>query len=175
MGIKNKQNGFTIVELLIVIVVIGILAAIVIVAFNGIQDRAVATTVKSDLTNVHKKLLAYKAQSDTNTYPVNGTQLLAVDISLSKNSYMTPTTRNNVYYCASSDGSTYAFGVASSKDKGYIMTDGAITEPGTSASVYGSHTCTAAGWATQPTGSQAPQSGWLSSSTPPRWADWVKG
>lgn len=35
-----KQTGFTIVELLIVIVVIGILAAIVIVAYNGIQTRA---------------------------------------------------------------------------------------------------------------------------------------
>jgi prepilin-type N-terminal cleavage/methylation domain-containing protein len=34
---KQKQRGFTIVELLIVIVVIGILAAITIVAYNGIQ------------------------------------------------------------------------------------------------------------------------------------------
>jgi prepilin-type N-terminal cleavage/methylation domain-containing protein len=37
---KEKQTGFTIVELLIVIVVIGILAAITIVAYNGIQERA---------------------------------------------------------------------------------------------------------------------------------------
>ena len=36
----KRNHGFTIVELLIVIVVIGILAAIVIVAYNGIQDRA---------------------------------------------------------------------------------------------------------------------------------------
>lgn len=36
----RKQTGFTIVELLIVIVVIGILAAITIVAYNGIQERA---------------------------------------------------------------------------------------------------------------------------------------
>ena len=39
MRTSNKP-GFTIVELLIVIVVIGILAAITIMAFNGIQDRA---------------------------------------------------------------------------------------------------------------------------------------
>jgi prepilin-type N-terminal cleavage/methylation domain-containing protein len=38
--VGKKQTGFTIVELLIVIVVIGILAAITIVAYNGIQDRA---------------------------------------------------------------------------------------------------------------------------------------
>jgi prepilin-type N-terminal cleavage/methylation domain-containing protein len=38
--VGKKQAGFTIVELLIVIVVIGILAAITIVAYNGIQDRA---------------------------------------------------------------------------------------------------------------------------------------
>lgn len=47
---KNKTSpAFTIVELLIVIVIIGILAAITIVAYNGIQDRAKTTTVKEDL------------------------------------------------------------------------------------------------------------------------------
>jgi prepilin-type N-terminal cleavage/methylation domain-containing protein len=41
MWVQNKQqSGFTIVELLIVIVVIAILAAITVVAYNGIQDRA---------------------------------------------------------------------------------------------------------------------------------------
>jgi prepilin-type N-terminal cleavage/methylation domain-containing protein len=37
---KKKQTGFTIVELLIAIVVIGVLAAITIVSFNGVQVRA---------------------------------------------------------------------------------------------------------------------------------------
>ena len=46
---KTKNTGFTIVELLIVIVIIGILAAITIVAYNGIQNRANDTVIKNDL------------------------------------------------------------------------------------------------------------------------------
>lgn len=56
----GHRSGFTIVELLIVIVVIGILAAISIVAYNGIQNRAHSTAVNSDLNNNAKKLEEYK-------------------------------------------------------------------------------------------------------------------
>lgn len=48
---RKSTSGFTIVELLIVIVIIGILAAIVIVAYNGIQQRAMVTLMTSDLKN----------------------------------------------------------------------------------------------------------------------------
>ena len=40
MWAKQKQSGFTIVELLIVIVVVGVLAAIITVSYRGIQTRA---------------------------------------------------------------------------------------------------------------------------------------
>lgn len=68
MWAKNKQSsGFTIVELLIVIVVIGILAAITIVAYNGIQQRARDTQRKSDLSQITKALQLYKI--DNASYP----------------------------------------------------------------------------------------------------------
>ena len=72
---KHKHNGFTIVELLIVIVVIGILAAIVIVAFNGIQSRARAASVRSDIRNVNTLILAFHAKNDR--YPITSTTPIA--------------------------------------------------------------------------------------------------
>lgn len=61
--LKQKQHGFTIVELLIVIVVIGILAAIVIVAYNGVQDRARQTKISSDLNTFAKAIYGARTQT----------------------------------------------------------------------------------------------------------------
>lgn len=57
----NKGRGFTIVELLIVIVVIAILAAITIVAYNGIQNRAKTSSAQSAAVNLDKKVETYNA------------------------------------------------------------------------------------------------------------------
>lgn len=56
MKLHKYQQGFTIVELLVVIVVIAILAAISVVAYTGIQNRAHDTAVQSDLSQIHKQL-----------------------------------------------------------------------------------------------------------------------
>ena len=64
---KKSEKGFTIVELLIVIVVIGILAAIVIVAYNGVTQRANATAAKSNANSVKKVAEAYNAQCPDGT------------------------------------------------------------------------------------------------------------
>jgi len=69
---NDTRAGFTIVELLIVIVVIGILAAITIVSFNGVQARAKFATNQSDLDNTQKLIELHYAQYGT--YP-----LVAVD------------------------------------------------------------------------------------------------
>ena len=70
---KNKARGFTIVELLIVIVVIAILAAITLVSYNGITNRANQSANQSAINNYVKTFQLIKA--GTGSLPVgNGTQ-----------------------------------------------------------------------------------------------------
>ena len=64
---RKATSGFTIVELLIVIVVIAILAAISVVAYNGIQTRARDNVRKADLSSIAKALELYRA--DFGEYP----------------------------------------------------------------------------------------------------------
>ena len=64
MKTKNHtQSGFTIVELLIVIVVIGILAALVITTSTGSQAKGRNANRQSDLNSVQTHLEAYFAQN----------------------------------------------------------------------------------------------------------------
>ncbi|HTE57227.1 MAG TPA: type II secretion system protein [Verrucomicrobiae bacterium] len=67
MTLQRKNEGFTIVELLIVIVVIGILAALVVTTFTGIQQRARNTERETDIKAIHGQLEAYYAQNGS--YP----------------------------------------------------------------------------------------------------------
>ena len=61
MNLRTNQKGFTIVELLIVIVVIAILAAISIVAYTGIQQRARNSQALNLASQVAKKAEVYYA------------------------------------------------------------------------------------------------------------------
>lgn len=69
-NIKTKlrdERGFTIVELLIVIVVIGILAAITIVSFNGVTSKANTSNAAANAEAVQKVAESFNA--DNNRYP----------------------------------------------------------------------------------------------------------
>ncbi len=68
---RQKDSGFTIVELLVVIVVIGILAAITIVSYTGITARANTASAQSAANAVQAKAEVYYADSTTNLYPDN--------------------------------------------------------------------------------------------------------
>ena len=64
----KRVAGFTIVELLIVIVVIGILAAISIVSYGGVQKKVLKSAVASDLSQAGK-LMEAKSAKNLNVLP----------------------------------------------------------------------------------------------------------
>ena len=61
----QRKRGFTIVELLIVIVIIGILAGLVITVFTGVQARARNSQMTAAVSAYKKALLAYQAGEGT--------------------------------------------------------------------------------------------------------------
>ncbi len=64
---SQRRPGFTIVELLIVIVVIAILAAITIVAYNGIQDRARSSAAAASSSQAAKKIKVWQVDNEATT------------------------------------------------------------------------------------------------------------
>lgn len=62
LSIKKNNQAFTIVELLVVVVVIGILAAITIVSYSGIQGKAIASGLQFDLSSDVKLLKMYNVE-----------------------------------------------------------------------------------------------------------------
>jgi len=71
----KESSGFTIVELLIVIVVIGILAAITIVAYSGITNRAKVTKAQANAESVQK--VGETINADNGAYPTTSALLAA--------------------------------------------------------------------------------------------------
>ena len=59
----KKQKGFTLVELLIVIIIIGILATLVIVTFTGIQAKARDSKRQTDINAIDTTVEAFYAQN----------------------------------------------------------------------------------------------------------------
>jgi len=70
MVTSKGSRGFTLVEIMIVIVVIGILAAIAIPNFLNLKDKAIWGAARANLEVVRNSLAAYATDSDLNRYPV---------------------------------------------------------------------------------------------------------
>lgn len=140
---KSKHTGFTIVELLIVIVVIAILAAITVVAYTGIQDRAKESNVQSDLSAFMKKIEIARVNASDGLYPYAPSA--SDGISTNKSLYLT--NRNNWYYCTSTDRTQYALGVVrnfgdATNGRGWVAVNGSIV---TASAIDDASTCTRVG------------------------------
>ncbi len=69
---KKNQKGFTLVELLIVIAIIGILAAIAIPQFSAYRVRAYNATALADIKNAYTAGQAYFGDNPSGTAAIDG-------------------------------------------------------------------------------------------------------
>lgn len=69
----TDQDGFTLVELLIVIVLLGIMATIVVFSVRGITDRGQDSGCNQDARIMATAVEAYFAQESISTIPATGT------------------------------------------------------------------------------------------------------
>ncbi len=103
----KRNTGFTLVELLIVIVVIAILAAITVVAYNGISKRAQASVAQEQLSQINHAISSYFV--DNNAYP---TQLSALNIQNTSNvsyQYSVNNTATPATWCVTATSGTTSY------------------------------------------------------------------
>lgn len=122
ISLKKNNQGFTIVELLIVIVVIGILALLVITTYSGIQQKARNSQRQSDLQALQTQLEAFYSQNGY--YPaladINDEEWRADNMkNLDKNAMIDPSNSNQGSATLGSDANAqkiYSYVVTGSDD-----------------------------------------------------------
>ncbi|PID30332.1 hypothetical protein CR973_02935 [Candidatus Saccharibacteria bacterium] len=125
VSLKNKK-GFTIVELLIVIVVIGILATLVIVTFTGMQQKARNTQRQTDINAIQSHVEAFYAQNgfypsigDLTSSAVRSAQMKGLD----PEALLDPKQSTGTISGTAVAANTYQYSYVASASSGTCVTD----------------------------------------------------
>lgn len=130
----KSQKGFTIVELLIVIVVIGILAALVLNTFQGVQKRARDTQRQNAINSMSTQLEAY--YTDHGSYPTEADVASVTWVKGNLKGFDTKALFAPGKPNSDTDTTSYTSSTAANKDQfGYVTVPATCTSPTTSAGV----------------------------------------
>src|SRR5680860_20718 len=121
------KYAFTIVELLVVIVVIGILATLTIIAYVGIQQRATVTSLKSDLVNSSQSLKLYQVEHSAYPTAINDCPSPAEGNMCLKYS---PNNTYPVFESINTNPQTFCLTVESANNTRYHITEDSVPEVG---------------------------------------------
>ena len=89
-GSSATQRGFTLVELLVVVLILGVLAAVVVFSVGGITNRGRNASCVTEVREVRTAIEAFKAQSPTNANPANLAALVTAKLLETAPSASTP-------------------------------------------------------------------------------------
>jgi type IV pilus assembly protein PilA len=116
----EREGGFTLIELMVVVLIIAILIAIAIPTFLGARTRAQDRAAQSNLRNA---LTAEKSYyTDAQAYTAVTASLLAIEPSLKYNANAAPSVNNEIYVDASTAG-TVILGAKSASGTCFYLKD----------------------------------------------------
>ena len=128
----EREGGFTLIELMVVVLIIAILIAIAIPTFLGARTRAQDRAAQSNLRNA---LTAEKSfYTDSQAYTAVTASLKAIEPSLTYNANAAPSAVNQVYVDASTTG-TVILGTKSASDTCFYIKD--VATGASSGTTYG--------------------------------------
>ncbi len=122
---KQPSQGFTLLELVIVVAIIGILAVITYVSYGSVQKHAVDTSLMSDLSNASDQLVIDSTKSSTDSFPST--------LNEANNNTGIPASKGTTYptYTVNNTGTPKTFCLAATKsDQTFFITQEGKPMPG---------------------------------------------
>lgn len=170
--IHTHEKGFTIVELLVVIIVISILTAITIVSYTAVQNASKESVVQQDLATFGKIMTRYKA--DTGSYPSDTTSVLinSYKVSFHKN-VLESNTAYNLIYCSVSPYRSYSLLALTKTGKRFYIQNGDVAKEYTGSTSWTGTTISTICSSVQTGTTNAGTPGYRSTGTPAGWQTWT--
>ena len=117
---KSSEGGFTVIELLVVIIIIGMLLAIAVPSYIGFRDRAANNEVKTNLRAALPAAAAYFADNGTYT-GMDEASLLEIDSTLSSTLTVAESSKGSFCLTDSVNGKTWSvLGPGPSSASGFV-------------------------------------------------------
>lgn len=164
-----RAQGFTIVELVVVIAVIAILAAITIVTYNGVQTRAYETAVQNDL-HVMGDAATLTTTKGMGAMPLATQAGLQPLVRISRAEAYYDSSTGSLAYCRNNERFSFVARAARSQALYMYSSDGGVKKMAT----YSSTLNTLCGYTGVTSSSAGYDSIWLfSGANSPKWRSWI--